>query len=346
MTVTVTNNTGSAITNATMKFLVSRWHLWNIDVSGEEPDPTPITIPAGMGYGQANTPIEYTSDRASIYFGIYEGDRSYYKYTIGGALERFNAQDDFYWAGALVEADDSQIIFGSDSGKLYVQDNSDFETSLKVINLKDTSTSYGKADAGKVRSTIVDGDYSHIYFTSSGTGDQAYLWAVRISTIATNPNVLSRAIPPAPNWDKVSSVSTPVVSEHDYLYVGLNEYEQKSFQGDGQVLAFDLLSEEPFADIPSTVIFDGVGESVSASPIVKTSGYNDYVYFTTNSANGAGYCYLFDIDNQYIARSWKAPNSPANPYSLQGMAADGGCAVWGDDGNYLYIACPQSAGGN
>ena len=323
LTVTVTNNTGSTITGATMKFLVSRWRLWSVDVSVTPPVPTLKQT----GYGQANTPIEYTSGQASFYFGIYEGDRSYYKYTISGdTLTRFNAQDDFYWAGAIAVS--GNVIFGSDSGKLYVRDAANFGTSGSVIDL----ATY-KADAGEIRSTIVDGDYGYIYFTSSGTGDRGYLWAVQLSTITSaSPNVLSREILPA-SGNGMSSVSTPVVSPYDYLYVGSNEYDQQSFRGEGQVIAFDLLSG-PIPSITYTAVY--TGDPVSASPIVYTSGDYDYVYFTTNSGSGAGYCYRY-MGTTSLLR-WTFANTSGNKYSLQGMASDGGKVVWGDDGNKLYIA--------
>jgi hypothetical protein len=342
----LTIKTDTALDVSSFKFLVSKWRLWEIDVSGATPV---IGTPEASGYGQANTPIGYSPTYNNIYFGIYEGDRSYYNYLPSSeTLTRFNAQDDFYWAGALPSTVNfhSRPIFGSDSGKLYVQDNADFSAQATVIDLTDTQTAYGRADAGRIRSTIVNGSIGYIYFTSTGTGTQGYLWKIQLSTIASaNPNITSTPLFIA-NAD-ISTTSTPVLSTNGILYVGLRAYQTASpYAPLGEVQAFDALSSPP-AKLNTIYPTSGTGDPVSASPIVwsdtdGTTYKDDFVYFTTNSGSGAGYCYLLseDIVTGVITTSqeWTAPNTSGNKYSLQGMASDNNRVVWGDDGNNLYIA--------
>jgi hypothetical protein len=339
LTFTVNNQTGDVVSAGSIKFLVSGWNLWGINVTGA----TPSKALLASGYGQANTPIKYDSGQGSFYFGIYEGDRSYYKYEIGnnGTLTPFDAQDDFYWAGAIVVS--GNVIFGSDSGKLYMRNATNFGASGSVINL--AAYLPGTDNPGKVRSTIVDGNRGYLYFTSSGTGPRAYLWAVLLS--ASAPSVTYARIPPITAGNTVSSASTPVVSPNDFLYVGTSEYTSQYLEKGG-VLTFDVLAGPLSPTMPYTVIY--ADDPVMASPIVRTDETVfppiDYIYFTTNidaeppatTPVGAGYGYKFDGGFNPPSRLWKCDNTSGNKYSLQGMAASGGKVIWGDDGNYLYVA--------
>jgi hypothetical protein len=82
----------------------------------------------------------------------------------------------------------------------------------------------------------------------------------------------------------------------------------------------------------------GNGDPVQASPIVwsDTDDEIDYIYFTTNSANGKGYAYSYTVGGS-AAALWNAGGTSNNPYAVQGFASDGGYLIYGDDGNYLYI---------
>jgi hypothetical protein len=313
---------------------------------------------AANGYGQANTPIGYAAD--SIYWGIYDGDRRYYKaLTSGGAVGNIVSYappggDDFYWAGsALVGVGSSNyIVFGGDSGKIYVRPVDSFASPSagKVIDLNDYIES---KDAGQVRSSIVapavgTAADDYVYFTSKGTGAQAYLLRIiRGSLASASPDVKYVEVENAQ-----TSVSTPVISNNNILYVGASDYNKETFAQYGSVQAFTPTGAGPAwldyiygsGDTPSS------GDPVQSSPVVYSvvTGPNrsDYIYFTTNSEAGSGFCYSYRITTGAVANVWTRPGTSSNRYALQGFAADRAAnssgdivtyLVYGDDGNYLYI---------
>jgi outer membrane protein assembly factor BamB len=65
---------------------------------------------------------------------------------------------------------------------------------------------------------------------------------------------------------------------------------------------------------------------------------DDYIYFTTNSSSGAGYCYSFDFVTG--TQMWSAAATSGNKYALQGFSAANQFLIYGDDGDYLYIVHP------
>jgi hypothetical protein len=336
LSLAVTNSAGSAVTVQNIEFLTSAWNLWKVDLSNPAP-PVPELLKTGQG--QANTPISYDT-LGNIYWGIDEGDRSYYQMNkLSGAVTPFTPSggDDFYYAGAVVVAVDggNYAVFGGDNGVLYVLNASGFSQARAPISLA------GVAASGKVRSTIIapatNDDY--IYFTSAGSASSqgGYLWAAQKATLLDTQVFLGYSIIKASQ----SSVSTPVVSSNGILYVGSSQDFSL-----GTVQAFDPSSITSIANGPIAQIYSG--DPVQSSPIVYSENdgtyADDYVYFTTNSGNGAGYCYLLSkvILTGVITTSqeWTYANIPAptgNPYSVQGMASDSGYVVWGDDGNNLYI---------
>jgi hypothetical protein len=333
LTITISNTTGVSL-SANVQFLVSAWHLWSVDVSGTPDTPT---TPIASGYGQVNTPLEYYTSGYWLSFGVYEGDRSYYIYWItNNNFTRFNAQDDFYWAGSYSQrlTSNGQVIFGGDSGKIYVQDATNFSAiTTTPINIGAIA---GVTDVGRIRSTIMNGGNGYLYFTSTGSSSHGYLWSIQLSTILSGSPVVNATQIPAAQGNTMSSVSTPVLSTNNILYVGTSQYDS-SFNGVGQVLAYNLTSSSIPAS--STVVY--TGDSVSASPIVYSAGTGqnryDYIYFTTNASNGKGYCYSYRITTAAVASRWSAGGTSGNRYSLQGFSADGGYLVYGDDGNNLYI---------
>ena len=76
------------------------------------------------------------------------------------------------------------------------------------------------------------------------------------------------------------------------------------------------------------VIFDGYGSE--ASPALSLQNGDPYIYITTDTANGAAYC--FDKDGnamwEYVA------DYPE--YILQGVAISDGRVFFGNDAGYLY----------
>ena len=343
---TVTNNTGSDITATSLQFLTSGWNLWQVDVSVASP--TPVLL--GTGDGQANTHLEYYSDQHQfIYFGIYEGDRSYYQYLINsGTLTRFNAQDDFYWAGAMAVrlTGNGQAVFGGDSGKIYVQDATNFGAPGGIIIL-DNSAATPTNPVGKVRSTIVvngtNNATSTIYFTSTGTIN-GLLWTMPTANLPTTATTITiTTCVDIPNSD--TSVSTPVISANGILYVGTSAYNTSTFTSTGTVQAFNSTTLAQLATVYT-------GDPVQASPIVysnTTPGVNraDYVYFTTNAdhtydptpvTNHNGYCYrvgLTILTNPVPSLAWNPVTG--GTYALQGFASDNGYVIYGDDSSNLYI---------
>lgn len=178
----ITTDANNKITVTDISLSGNGWSLYKVAKS----DGSATLLESGVG--AANTPI--THHDGNLYFGIYGGVQSYYQYKISTqALKRFEADDDFYWAGgtvvtvkeerdlgeALLLTDVDYAVFGSDSGTVYWREANNFATAGHEVDL----TNY-KADAGYIRSSIVAPGDGYIYFTSQGdissTGNKGYLW--------------------------------------------------------------------------------------------------------------------------------------------------------------------------
>lgn len=335
--------TDTAVDVSSFKFNESRWALYAVSNLSSNP---PTATQKQTGFGQANTPISYDGS-GNLYFAIYGGDRSYYQYNIAGdLLNTFTPGDNFYLAGATVvtvkEARDlgsvealvdvDYAVFGSDSGTVYWREVADFENAGYDVDLTAT-----EAGAGSVRSSIVAPGDGYIYFTSQGdtssTGNPGYLWKFEEDRTYVGHEDLNG-----------NSTSTPVISDNDYIYVGWYRYNPSIFTTEGGVQGFDTNLANP-VDVYGTDLLPE--DPVQASPVVCSDGTDDYVYFTTNSASGAGYGYYVDTTTPAASPEWPSPagGSSANPYALQGFAA---CSytvdevtyeylVYGDDGGRLYI---------
>jgi hypothetical protein len=311
--------TTADVTISTLQITRYDWDLYSIE-NVNTANPT-VSVSLASGEGQFNTPISY--DDHYIYFGIWGGVRSYYQYAkLGGALAKFDADDNFYGAGAVSVL--GTVFFGSDSARLYSRDANNFSTTGDVTNLP---------SAGRVRSSIAyDGNIS-LYFTSQGDGTLGNLWRI---TFGEEPVSLSLEL------DK-NSTSTPVISKNGYVYVGY--YVAGVYPGEGGVHAFPATFTK---ETDSVEIYSG--DPVQSSPIVYSDEDNeiDYVYFTTNAdhsyddppvTNHNGYCYSVDVSSSPPV---PAPAPAWNPalggtYALQGFASDSGYLVYGDDSNTLYI---------
>ncbi|GAB6273281.1 MAG: hypothetical protein STSR0004_01440 [Peptococcaceae bacterium] len=64
------------------------------------------------------------------------------------------------------------------------------------------------------------------------------------------------------------------------------------------------------------------------------SGSDTYIYYTTNSASGKGYCLKDDGNSRTLI--WTVPSS-GGTYTLQGMAASGDYVVFGNDYGEIYF---------
>jgi hypothetical protein len=317
-----------------LEFDVSHWNVFEIsDVYSTDPGLRLI----GTGYGQATTPLSYSNPNR-VYGGVYEGDRCYYQcipQTIPLTYRKYRPPggDDFYGAGAVYTAagNESYVVFGGDSGNLYLR---------PVLRFADQS--YGRTfqlGTGPIRSTVVRHVTaqtvpvaSDIFFTTKGSpSNDGTLWKFDSLSLSDPSPISSSAI----IKNSQSSTSTPVISDNDILYVG-SSFTQfgPTPVTIGTVQAFDPSNLSLLAQIYT-------GDAVQASPIVWTDSeetFNDFIYFTTNSGNGAGYCYSYGGSGTTPTQEWTHANTSGNNYSLQGMASDNGYTVWGDDGNRLYIA--------
>ncbi len=296
-------------------FKENGWSLFKIEDFATNPNVSRVqdSTNTDISYpGQANTPITY--DGTYLYWGVYGGTKSYYQLNLNNsALAVFDANDDFYLAGATVMC--GYAYFGGDSGTLYKRDINAFASSGTSVNV----------GAGKIRSSVAT-DGTSLYFTTQSPTVNDAGTVKKYSTALTEEATHDLA----DGSDNFSSTSTPVISSNGYVYVG-------AYFGytDGRVFAFDT----------GLSLIDTVysGDPVQASPIVYSiatgaqSNRKDYVYFTTNSGTGAGYCYSMMKLSQAVAFEWTAGGASGNRYAIQGFAADDGYLVYGDDGGMLYI---------
>ncbi|WP_148557308.1 hypothetical protein [Terrisporobacter glycolicus] len=277
-----------------------------VDVTAATPKIETVTS-ANIG-GQIDTPIVVDGNR--LYFGTYTGSKSYYQIDLNNGDKDANfkaftpSNDNFYWAGALTDKN-GHVYFGSDSGKIYGGSKDSFDKSTEVkFDLKTK-----ESNAGEVRSTLMSKD-GYMYFTSKG----GYLWCLKIES---NGNLTYK-------WHKPldgASTSTPVISNNGYLYVGY----YNGFTSGG-VKAFDVFDPESPRELKGLTT-----GPVQSSLIAYSEGATDYVYFTTNAQEGAGYCYGFDGEN--FSKKW---NTGRGTYTLQGMASGNGYLVFGNDHATIY----------
>lgn len=319
-TLSLTINPTSALNPTNVQYLVSNWKVYEVTgITG-----TPGASSLASGYGQINTHINKAG--GNLYFGIYEGDRCFYQCTTGGTLTAFKPAggEDFYWAGAADSG--TNEVFGSESGKVYVRpQGATFGSAVgSVIDL----TSY-QTGAGKIRSSI-NNTGGYFYCTSQG----GFVWQI--------PTGLSTATAvDIKDADYVTtSSSTPVVSDNGYVYVG--GYKNTSWPYPGAVKGVPAGVDFSAGNLFTVYTGDAVQCSVTAYS--DTTNKIDYVYFTTNSSPGAGYCYSNDLEKATITQVW---SKAADNYTLQGtVAEDNGYMAFGDNADYstgdskLYIVEP------
>jgi hypothetical protein len=316
-TLTLTVDTSVPLYATSFEFLTSNWSLYKVTgIHGVQPAATRLD----GGYGQINTPLKSTNGNV-LYFGIYEGDRCYYQFTTTGTPSKIafkpDGGEDFYYAGAYVNGV-TYVVFGSESGKLYVRPaDATFGSDVgQVIDLTLT-----RPDAGHIRSSVSRlAGQNYLYLTSQGSGANGYLW--KISTNST-PLTLSANLQLPSN-----STSTPVITSNNYIYVGY--YNYGGFPSAGGVRAV----RTDFSNDYSVY----AGDPIQSSVVAYVSGTTDYVYFTTNSTDGRGCCYSFDTIAQTAASVWDTGEDGS--YTLQGMASNEGYLVFGNDANKLFVVSP------
>ncbi|MCL2046404.1 MAG: hypothetical protein FWG88_08465 [Oscillospiraceae bacterium] len=351
VTLTVNNGTSDNLTATSIEFLISHWNLWSVNVSSTPIAPTFIAT----GYGQANTPIGYDNS-GNIYWGIFEGDRSYYQYAGSGSPIKYtpsvnypnsgNIGDDFYWAGAASVSIPSSpstnyMVFGSDSGRLYI----------RPANGAFATATYPNADtkampsslSPQIRSSIAS-DGTNVYLTfrtyAGPASRPGYLAATPISTLIGAGSIASTVVEGVQG-----AVSTPVVSGNGIIYTGSSYLPLLNNNVAGSVQAFTYSG-----GTLTSVATIYTGDSVTSSPIVYSistgpvPAHIDYIYFTTNAdhsfdttpvPNHNAYCYTYVPGAASASIVWNPITN--GTFAPQGFASDDGYLVFGDDANRLYI---------
>ncbi len=197
---TITND--QALTGwTTLQYLVSNWKIYKVTDLTTTHSKSELTN--GSGYGQINTHIN--KDSGNLYFGIYEGDRCFYQYNLStSALTDFTPTggEDFYWAGAAVCDKYDSVVFGSESGKVYMRPKG---TDFGDLNEGDEIT---LPSAGNIRSSICyPGGY--FYCTSKG----GFVWQIATDLSSATAVDIKGGV-------YTASSSTPVKSDNDIVYVG------------------------------------------------------------------------------------------------------------------------------
>lgn len=264
--------------------------------------------------GQLNTPI--TTDGTYIYFGTWQGNKSYYQWNPTTNELNSVSGSGFYWAGAAVIGD--QVFFGGDSGKLYYTSTDNFELGVEEISLD--------SDAGNIRSSImVDGSY--FYFTSQGK----YLWCFKANADGA----------PTLQWrTSLNAVSTSTPTKvGNKIYVGY----YNGFNKGGVTEVTESRTASASSYVSKCDLIDGTGSTANYMPVQSSlvvlpnadSSAAAYVYFSSNSNVGAGYCYA--VNGTTATKVWDTSAAGGGTYALGGMASDGGYMVFGNDYNNLYI---------
>ena len=264
--------------------------------------------------GQLNTPI--TTDGTYLYFGTWQGNKSYYQWNPTTNELNSVSGSGFYWAGAAVIGD--QVFFGGDSGKLYYTSTDNFELGVEEISLD--------SDAGNIRSSImVDGDY--FYFTSQGK----YLWCFKANADGA-PTLQWRTL--------LNAVSTSTPTKvGNKIYVGY----YNGFNKGGVTEVTESRTASASSYVSKCDLIDGTGSTANNMPVQSSlvvlpnadSSAAAYVYFSSNSNVGAGYCYA--VNGTTATKVWDTAAAGGGTYALGGMASDGGYMVFGNDYNNLYI---------
>ena len=249
--------------------------------------------------GQLNTPVKYANGR--IYAGEWSGDNEYHclDASDGNILwERASTSGGgYYWAGVCVIGD--YIIYGDDNSRLTCVDS----TGTLVDEEDLTSIESG---AKEIRSSVsYNPGTGRIYLTEKGGN----CWAYDFNTATGN---MSHAWHTSIGY----TTSTPAV------------YNGKVYVGSSTAL--NCLSETNGTGFWT---FTPNGP-VQSSPALSIQNGEAYIYFTTNNANGRGYC--IDENGNEV---W---TYDSGTYTLQGMAISDGWVYFGNDYGDLFALTTES----
>lgn len=278
------------------------------------------------GAGQFNTPITGTTYNGHkyLYFGIYDGDRAYYQYDYTSAAESslksfyyFRNAEGFYWAGAAVVGD--SVYFGGEGGYVFKRPIGDTFGSATNV--------YAYLSANAVRSSICY-DGSNLYLTTK----DATLW--KLSTdLQTKSSVSLKNSTNDPQVQNASS--TPVVSSNGYIYVGGYNITWNTDGSSAYKGALKAVDWSGSTAVLTTLWSADSNGAIQSSPVVYSDEGIDYIYFTTNGANGKAVCVSYDTDWGDIATEWSVNSGT---YTLQGLAiSDNGYMTFGNDNNQVFV---------
>ena len=330
-TVKVTLRSNVACTGTgSLRSVTPYWRLYMLRAFSNA---SSIALPAQIsdasyveGAGQFNTPITGTTHNGHkyLYFGIYDGDRAYYQYDYTTAAQSslksfyyFRNGEGFYWAGAAVVGD--SVYFGGEGGYVFKRPiGSTFASASNV-------STYLSGNA--IRSSICY-DGSNLYLTTK----DATLW--KLSTDLQNKSSVSlKSSTDDPYVQNASS--TPVVSPSGRIYVGgynitWNTDGTSAYKG-----ALKAVDWSGSAATVNTLWSSDSNGAIQSSPVVYNNGDIDYIYFTTNGANGKAVCVGYDAENEEVLDGWTVSSGT---YTLQGFAvSDSGYLVFGNDNNKVLV---------
>lgn len=342
VTITLNSNVNCGNTSQPLRAVTPYWRLFSIRVfehtAARFGQPAQITDGSYVeGAGQINTPVTGVTYNGHkyLYFGVYDGERAYYQYrftsTPQSSLEKFVPGDSsnmgFYWAGAAVVG--GNVVFGAENGHIYSRPIGDtFDTAAGGdLNLNTVDTAI---TPGAVRSSICY-DGSNLYLTTKN----GYLWKVN-PTLSGTPLYAKLKTTPTDQYVQNAS-STPVVSSSGYVYVGGYNIDWSSGTGvyKGALKAVDTRTWLSSGITATTLWTASSNGAIQSSPVVYNDNDTDYVYFTTNGANGKAVCVAYDTDFEEASEAWSVS---AGAYPLQGFAvSDNGYMTFGNDNNTVFV---------
>jgi len=327
VTVTLTNNTSEPVTATSISYMLYQWKLYKVTGTNTA---TPTAAQITSGYGQIATPITMSGNY--LYFGIYQGDRSYYQVNTSDTddILRYSTYtgEGYYWAGAAVVGD--YVYFGDELGRVYKRPiGAGFDTGAGAVAYLTNDTT---GESGVRSSVCYDG--SNLYVTTRN----GFLW--RLSTDLYTVTSLDFRDTSGTIYVQNSS-STPVVSGNGYIYVGgyYSDFSTSTFHG-----AVKCLPVNNWSSAALKTVWTSESEAVQSSVITYSVSRptRDYLYFTTNGPAGCGRCISYATASESTTDIWATPAQDARTYTLQGMAADGNHVVFGNDVNTLYIVTKTS----
>ncbi|MDI9394262.1 MAG: PQQ-binding-like beta-propeller repeat protein [Euryarchaeota archaeon] len=210
----------------------------------------------------------------------------------------------YYWAGAAIIG--NYAVYGDDAGHLVSVNYTNFANNQVVtIQEIDASTVFG-FNVKEIRSSIsYSADTGRIYFSSKA----GYCYAIGFNASTGQFNTNDR-------WSCSIGRSTSTPAYYNgRIYVGSS----------GGLYCLN--------ETNGISIWNNAVGSVQSSPAISTfyGPGNEYIYVTTNTANGGIYC--VDSSGNTV---WSEISSGSNKYCLAGAAISGGWVFYGNDDGYLH----------